>query len=202
MPLLQHRTRTAKASPTEAARAVARSAAETVRLLASRRLAQPRPLVGGRLVFADGTASTVFRETAVVGLEPHDPAILVVKFRLRWIGLRPWAHAVFRRTCVVNTPLFAGFPGFATKLWLHDRDTGVYRGFYEWDGADRAAWYAERLRYVLLLVCVSDSIAYHVVPGPRRTEVLAHPELLRDGTREGEPAETPGPWWRFVASVR
>ncbi len=32
----------------------------------------------------------------------------------------------------MHTPLFAGFPGFRSKLWIDDVETGVYRGVYEW----------------------------------------------------------------------
>src|SRR5688572_5354701 len=56
--------------------------------------------------------------------------------------VRGWGHALFRWESLLNTPLFVGFAGFVSKLWLaHDED-GVYRGFYEWDGPARAEYYA------------------------------------------------------------
>ena len=61
------------------------------------------------------------------------PVVLVVAFRLRWVRGR--GHALFRVESVLNTPLFVGFPGFVSKLWLANDENGVYRGFYEWDGA-------------------------------------------------------------------
>jgi len=148
--------------------AVAGSVVRTGRLLARRQLRMPRTLVGQALTAEDGTCSTVFRETVRVGGGSADPVVLVVRFRLRWIGAAPWAHAVFRRTCVVNTPLFAGFPGFVSKLWLTDTVSGVYRGLYEWNGAARAERYAARLRRVLALVTVPGSVGHLVVPGTDR----------------------------------
>jgi hypothetical protein len=35
------------------------------------------------------------------------------------------AARLFRRECVLHTPLFAGFPGFRSKLWIDDTETGV-----------------------------------------------------------------------------
>ena len=94
--------------------------------MAAGRLASPRPYLGRRLCFADGTTSFVFRETAIRDCDPQDPAVLVVQFRLRAFGHRRLLHALFQRECIL-TPLFAGFPGFQTKLWLSDTATGTYR---------------------------------------------------------------------------
>ena len=163
--------------PGEVLAAVTASAARTARLLASGRLRQPDDLVGTRLPFRDGTRSMIFRTTERHPRGGTEPSVLQVRFRLRWIGERPSLHRVFVTTCIVNTPLFAGFPGFVRKQWMVDPQTFVYRGLYDWDGADRARWYAERLRHVLALVCVRGSIDYVVVPG------LAVDDVLRDGTR-------------------
>ena len=158
--------------------AVVGSAVVTARLLARRGLVMPRDRVGTRLAVADGTTSVVFRETAATHPRPPGGAVLVVRFRLRWIGDARWAHAVFRRACLVNTPLFAGFPGFRTKLWLIDPATGVYRGLYEWDDVRGAVRYAERLRHVLALVTCPGSVSYEVVAGSTREPYL-------DGGRPG-----------------
>jgi len=161
-----------KPSTADVLLAVARSAGTTARLLARRRLTMPSSLVGAQLRDVDGSCSTVFRET-VAARRATDPVLFVVAFRLRWVGAARWAHAVFRRTCVVNTPLFAGFPGFVSKLWLADRSTDVYRGLYVWDGAARATAYAVRLSQVLRLVTVAGSVAYEVVEGAERAEFLS-----------------------------
>jgi hypothetical protein len=52
--------------------------------------------------------------------------VLVVEFRLR--AVRGLGHAAFRWESLLNTPLFAGFPGFVSKLWLANDDLGRYRG--------------------------------------------------------------------------
>jgi hypothetical protein len=176
--------------------AFARSAAATGRLLATGRLASPRTYVGRRLGFADGTASLVFRETAIRGGDPRDPVVLVVQFRLRVVGRSRLLHALFRRECILHTPLFAGFPGFRSKLWISDTDTGVYRGLYEWDGAGRAVHYADQLVRLLALFSTRGSVRYHVVPGLRREEFLRGPAPAAAG--QGREADG---WWRPAGSV-
>jgi hypothetical protein len=150
----------------------------------------PRDNVGRVLRFADGTSARVYRETVVPGT-PNDPCFLAVSFRLRLIRGR--GHAWFRAESILNTPLFVGFPGFGSKLWLAHDDRGVYRGLYEWDGAGRAERYARSLWRVLELGCEKGSIDYRVFPGVRRDEVLADPTLLdREAPDEQET------WWRVA----
>src|SRR5688572_3571355 len=130
-------------------RAIVDSARTTAKLVLVGRLIQPRGMVGRRLRFQDGSEFVVFRETAVVAPSNREPATLVVEFKLRLIGRNRLAHAIFRRECLLHTPLFAGFDGFRTKLWVADRTTGAYRGVYEWDGAERADRYAISLSRLL-----------------------------------------------------
>jgi hypothetical protein len=182
----------------EVLRAVAGSAGQTARLLATRRLRQPDDLVGSRLRFRDGTRSVVFRTTERVTAGPIEPAVLEVRFRLRWIGRHPALHRVFVTTCIVNTPLFAGFPGFVRKQWMVDPETFVYRGLYDWDGADRARWYADRLRRVLALVCVPGSVDYTVVPGLGVDEVLRDGRLLQREATGTQDAAAEALWWELA----
>jgi len=170
-----------------ALRALARCSASTARLLRQGRLHLPAQRVGTVLSFGDGTSAWVFRETVAERGATRDPCVLVVEFRLR--AVRGWGHAAFRRESLLNTPLFAGFPGFVSKLWLAHDDQGRYRGLYEWDDPLLAEGYARALWRVLALVSVPGSIHYAVLPGLRRDEVLERPDLMGDGTT----------WWRLTA---
>ncbi|MET9392968.1 hypothetical protein ABZY20_21650 [Streptomyces sp. NPDC006624] len=195
--------------PAEAWRAVAACFLASGALLAARRLHLPREHVGRRVRFADGTSARVYRETRLGSGLARNPCTLVVVFRLRRV--HGAGHAVFRAESLLNTPLFAGFPGFASKLWLENDDRGRYRGLYEWDGAGRAEHYARSLWRVLALVSVPGSIGYTVLPGVRRDDVLAgnHPvgggarddAGERDGTSAWGPDDAPV-WWRVTAGTR
>jgi hypothetical protein len=175
-----------------ALRAVTRCAASTARLLRRHRIHLPSGQVGTRLRFADGTSARVYRETVVDRGATADPCVLVVTFRLR--AVRGWGHAAFRAESLLNTPLFAGFPGFVSKLWLAADERGRYRGLYEWDGPRRAEAYARALWRVLALVSVPGSIHYIVLPGLRRDEVLRRPQVLAHQVTAGAAA-----WWRPAA---
>jgi hypothetical protein len=174
-----------------ALKAVISCAARTARLLRRRRIHLPAAKVGTLLHFADGTSARVYRETAVDRGATADPCVLAVTFRLR--AVRGWGHAAFRAESLLNTPLFAGFPGLVSKLWLAADERGRYRGLYEWDGPRRAEAYARALWRVLALVSVPGSIHYIVLPGLRRDEVLARPQVLASPAPTGAAA-----WWRLA----
>ncbi|MEV0283570.1 MULTISPECIES: hypothetical protein [unclassified Kribbella] len=172
---------------------VARCVASTVVLLARRRVHLPHENLDRRLTFADGSHGRVYRET-VVERPVADPCVLVVTFRLR--GVRGWGHTAFRWESWLNTPLFVGFDGFVSKLWLAHDESGAYRGLYEWDGPDRAEAYARALWRILELVSVKGSIHYKVVPGLRRDELFADPGVLT----AVEPTDQE-PWWQVAATT-
>ena len=168
-----------------------RCAVTTAGLLAGRRLHRPPQQVGRRVRFADGTTGVVYRETVVDHQPVIQPVVLVVVFRLR--GVHGRGHAMFRAESLLNTPLFAGFPGFVSKLWMAADEQGRYRGLYQWDGARSAEQYVRALWWVLALVSHRESIRYHVVPDAWRDDVLSSPEALHGG---GDAAGDE--WWRPV----
>ena len=170
--------------------ALADCVVSTARLLWRRRVHLPTEQVGRRLHFADGTSARVYRETVVGPGATDDPCVLVVEFRLR--AVRGRAHAAFRWESLLNTPLFVGFPGFVSKLWLANDERGRYRGVYEWDGPQRADHYARALWRVLALVSVPGSIHYMILPGLRRDEFLAKPQALAWAAADR------AAWWRPV----
>ena len=173
-----------------AVRALAACVAETARLLWQQRMHLPSQRVGMRLRFADGTSARVYRETVVDRGATVDPCVLVVEFRLRVVRGR--GHGVFRRESLLNTPLFVGFPGFVSKLWLTDDERGRYRGLYEWDGPRRAENYARALWRVLALVSAPGSIHYVVLPDLRRDVLLDRPRVLDGATADA------AAWWRLA----
>jgi hypothetical protein len=175
-------------------RGVARCFVTSMALLGRGDIRWPRENVGRVVHFADGTAGRVYRETVLRGA-PTDPCFLIVSFRLKVVRGR--GHAWFRAESLLNTPLFVGF---VSKLWLaHDRH-GIYRGLYEWDGADRAERCVRSLWRVLELGCEQGSIDYRVFAGVRRDAVLATPRLLdgyapdgkRGGASPGQPEASCG----------
>ena len=175
-----------------AARGFARCLSVTVGLLLLRRIHLPTVNRGLRVVFADTTSACVFRETVVDRPAALAPCVLMVKFRLRAVHGR--GHALFRRESLLNTVLFAGFPGLVSKLWLAHDQRGAYRGLYEWDGPAAAETYALTLWRVLALVSVPGSIDYRVLPRIHRADLFEtiHPD---------DPHATGAEWWRVTRVV-
>ena len=174
----------------EALRALAGCALRTGVLAWQRRIHQPAGNVGLEVAFGDGCTGRVYRETVIERPTARSPVVLVVCFRLRRIH-GSWAHALFRWESELNTLLFAGFPGLVSKLWLQHDETGVYRGFYQWDDPDLAVAYVRALWWVLALVSEPGSVHYAVLPGLDRDEVLANPAVIDDSL-----ITRPGGWWR------
>ncbi len=155
-------------------------------LLAMGRVHLSRDRQGLQVQFTDGTSARVYRETRLgSGLARH-PCALVVVFRLR--AVRGRGHALFRAESLLNTPLFVGFPGFASKLWLTADERGRYRGVYEWDGREQAVHYARSLWRVLALVSVPGSIGYMVLPDLRREDLLSTSPTLGAASADDEPS--------------
>lgn len=149
-----------------AIRAEASCIREAASLLLHGRVRHRRAHIGRRVSFHDGTSAVIYRETELAPAGPlREPAALLVTFRLRLVHGR--LHRLFRWESLLNTPLFIGFPGFVSKLWLAHDEHGIYRGIYQWDGAGAARSYARSLWRVLELVSIPGSISYRVVPGTR-----------------------------------
>jgi hypothetical protein len=175
-----------------AAQALFRCITTTAALLRRGRVHSPTEHVGMQIHFDDRTSARVYRETVVDAIEPEDVCVLLVEFQLRFV--RGWWHTLFRWVSLLNTPLFVGFPGFVSKLWLTHDQGNVYRGIYDWNNPDDAEHYARALWRVLELGCVPGSIHYKVLPGFRRDEVLSAPVLIDQPVADAAMA-----WWRPIS---
>jgi hypothetical protein len=172
-----------------------RCALSTLILLIRGQIRMPRAMVGREIVFADGSTSRVYRETVLRARGESPQVVLAVRFRLRLIGSNAAGHALFRWESLLNTLLFAAHQGFRTKLWLTDRDTGYYRGVYEWQDAESATAYAEVLWVVLEPWVETGSFGYRVIDGIRRRAFLA-------GRVSADSHSVPDDlWWRPVSPV-
>ena len=161
---------------------IARCAARTSRLLARHQLRLPHNHLGLRVAFADGSSGRVYRETVAHGFAVESPVVLVVEFRLKVLSGSA-GQAYFRAVSLLNTPLFAGFAGFRSKLWLAADERGRYRGVYQWDGAERALEYVRALWWPLALVSDLDSITTESCPASGATTCWASPRGCRNRRR-------------------
>jgi hypothetical protein len=109
-----------------------------------------RELVRGRLHFptgrigetvrcADGQEFAVFRQM-LREPGPGQPSTPGALFRVRFhvAAMPPRLNRVFS---LLPIPFFSGLPGFRSKLWLMDPESGDFMGQYEWDSVEDAENY-------------------------------------------------------------
>jgi len=148
------------------------SSLQFIRLLTWRTIHLHRDRLGREYNIHHGgkTNYSVFRETESRDGTPDLLAVLVVGFRLRFIGSNPLFHWMFQRICIISTPIWSGFHGLRTKLWMVDPESKNYLGIYEWAGDQNALAYAEWLTQILRPLSTRGSVWYEV----RSNESLAN----------------------------
>jgi hypothetical protein len=98
----------------------------------------PRDAVGD-LVPGPGEDYEVFREMVVAPTEtrPGGPG---AQFAVGFHFAR-FSAAANKRLSRIPMPLIAAQPGFRSKTWLLGRESGAFRGVYEWDTIEDAENY-------------------------------------------------------------
>jgi hypothetical protein len=91
--------------------------------------------------------------------QPEKPgAMLSVRFRFA-----RFSDPINQRLSVVPAPLIAAQPGFRSKAWMLGRNTGMFRGVYEWDSvADAEAYRTSFPMRLLWRRMVPDSASYEI----------------------------------------
>ena len=96
--------------------------------------------------------------------------ILVVNYSLDGI-----TESEYESLCDELAPVFAAVPGLVSKVWLADRDNGVYGGVYTFEnGAAVDAFLASELGQVAAVPGLANVTI-------RRFEVLAEPSAITRG---------------------
>jgi hypothetical protein len=159
---------------------MARCARRVGTMLVRRQLHRRRDRLGSSVRLPDGRRFSIFRDTYAgpPGGPPlrsanGDEVTIVVWFHLRAVpsGSRVRRY-VFERESILNTLLFAGFPGYLVKLWMVDPATGDYAGLYLWEGRDDAHRYAGYITAVLRPLSVPGSVGSAVLGGDAFEQAL------------------------------
>ena len=156
------------------------SSARFVKLVTTSSMHLPRDRLGEMYVIHhDGrTNYSIFRETVSRDGSLETPVILVVGFRLRFLGGNPILHWLFQRICIISTPIWGGFSGFRTKLWMVDPKDKNYLGIYEWAGDGSARNYVEWLTVILRPLSTSGSVWYELYPDLKLDSYLKDHEMV------------------------
>ena len=159
--------------------------------MASGLLSSPKEWVGVSLRFKDGTSPFVFRETARRETSTDEPTVIVIQFRLAFPRRQPLPACWLSPRMHPAHAVFAGFPGFRSKLWADDIRTGVYAGIYEWQGAGLASHYAERMVGLLAPFSNPGTARYHVIEGRHRDDYLSNAPEVGDSSSWWQLSEAP-----------
>lgn len=104
------------------------------------RLHFPKERLAEVLTLPTGQQYSIFRQV-VVDPDPKQPkrpeALFRVQFHLE--NMTPQQNKFFS---IIPIPFFVGLPGFRSKLWTSDEETGDFQGIYEWDTMQDAKNYA------------------------------------------------------------
>ncbi len=127
------------------------------------RLHFPRNRIREMVTNEDGQGFIIFRQM-IRDPDPHDVgrngAIFKVRFRVA--DMSPRMNKVFS---LFTIPFFAGLPGFRSKLWLLDEETGFCMGIYEWATLQDAENYSRSFAMKFMIKrSESGSVSFEIIP--------------------------------------
>jgi hypothetical protein len=134
----------------------------------------------------------VFRET-VRRAPTLEPAVLVIQFRSPRSGATAGRTLPFAASASCTRRCSPVSRDFARSCGADDVTTGVYRGIYEWDGAEAARAHAIRMVGLLAPFSNADTARFHVVGRLRRDTFLCDPRAAPSDGADG--------WWRIEPPV-
>ncbi|MFC2076534.1 YdhR family protein [candidate division KSB1 bacterium] len=135
------------------------------------RVRRSKEFYGREIMMEDGRKFKIFRQINLkTGKSKKDssPAILIVRFKFA-----RFSQKTNRRLSLIPIPMIVGFPGFRTKVWMADEDTGYWQGLYEFESEDTLEEYKKS--FVLGIMnrrAVKDSISYRTIKHSRVSEYL------------------------------
>lgn len=133
-----------------------------LKLALAEKLHRRKERLGRSYTLKDRGEFRIFRETTSGDVVSDKHVVLVVGFRLKLLGNNKLAHKLFQKVCILTTPFWSGFVGFATKLWMVQPQTNNYLGIYDWSGKQNAQNYADTLVKILRPLSTPDSVWYKI----------------------------------------
>ena len=142
------------------------SALKTIGYALSGRLHFPSGRVGESLRMGDGRSFVIFRQGVVdplPGQPEHPGAVFIVRFHLATMSAG--LNKIFS---LLPIPFFIGLPGFRSKLWTLDENSGDFQGIYEWDTVQDAENYAKSFAVKFMARrSLPGSLSFQIEPHPR-----------------------------------
>ena len=119
--------------------------------------------IGDLITMEDGQEYIVFRQVIVDSRQsqPVGPgAILRIRFN--------FAHGSPKQNrllSLIPIPFITGLPGFMSKTWALQKDSGGFQGIYEWDTIQDAEIYKKSFAIKLMTKrAIPGSVAFDISP--------------------------------------
>ncbi|MFC2006058.1 hypothetical protein ACFLVG_03770 [Chloroflexota bacterium] len=136
---------------------------KTLWYVATGRLHFARSRIGKLITMEDGQEYTVFRQVIVDSKRRQSAkpgAILIVSF--------DFAHGSPKQNkllSLIPIPFIAGLPGFRSKTWALQQDSGGFQGIYEFDTIQNAETYQKSFAIKLMAKrAIPGSITFQIIP--------------------------------------
>ncbi len=130
--------------------------------VAAGRLHFPRQRVGEE-IYLDGEKWVIFRHIVVdpTANQPQKPgAVFCPRFHIAGMSVRQNMFFSW-----LPIPFFVGLPGFRSKLWLYDPQSGDFSGYYEWDTTSDAENYRQSFAARFMTRrSIPNSVSFKVIP--------------------------------------
>ena len=107
-----------------------------IRLLLSSQCRFDQSVLGSLIHMQDGRSFRVFRRVEIAG-NTQPEATFVIRFQPARMSVR--ANIYFSYLPMI---VMLGFPGFRSKYWCVDDETGVCQGVYEWQRVEDVLSYS------------------------------------------------------------
>jgi len=113
---------------------------KTFLLMIIGRISFPKDRKGEEIMMSDGQKFKIFRQVIIKPRKKqtaHPEALFKVRFIVENMSMKQ--NIRFSR---IPIPFFIGLPGFRSKLWTFNEETGYFQGIYEWATIKHAKKYS------------------------------------------------------------
>ncbi len=148
-------------------------------------LRQPQDFVGRTFTNPDGQRFVIFKQTILTPAgRPDEPAEAIFRVRFRVERLyKNWAGWLM----ALKSPMFVGFPGFRSKLWMVDEAACDYQGVYEWTSlADARAYATSESMALMKQLAIPGGVSYEIYPHGRLVCTADTVSILGEAEKELE----------------
>ena len=110
------------------------------------RLRYSKQYLGNSVKMEDGREFTIFRHITTYPLKEREKTtVFIVSFKFARLS-----HKVNKIASIIPMLLITGFPGFNTKMYAVNNETGYWQGMYQWKSKQALKEYKKSFVYKMM----------------------------------------------------